>query len=56
MAPFRVEGMRVTFRVSVKPRSQRDRLRFDHTGKLRLEIRAALLATSVRTPEGIPAK
>jgi uncharacterized protein YggU (UPF0235/DUF167 family) len=41
MAPFRVEGMRVTFRVSVKPRAAHDRLRFDHTGRLRLEIRAA---------------
>jgi uncharacterized protein len=41
MAPFRVEGMRVTFRVSVKPRAASDRLRFDHTGRLRLEIKAA---------------
>ena len=41
MAAFRVEGMRVTFRASVKPRATRDRLRLDHTGRLRLEVRAA---------------
>jgi uncharacterized protein len=41
MAAFRVEGMRVTFRVNVKPRASRDRLRVDHTGRLRFEIRAA---------------
>jgi len=40
MAPFRVEGMRVTFRASVRPRAARDRLRLDQTGRLRLEIRA----------------
>ena len=41
MAPFRVEGMRVTFRVSVKPRAARERLRLDHTGRLHLEVKAA---------------
>jgi uncharacterized protein len=39
-APFRVEGMRVTFRVHVKPSASADRLRLDHAGRLRLEIRA----------------
>jgi uncharacterized protein len=39
-APFRVEGTRVTFHLSVKPRASVDRLRLDHTGRLRLEIRA----------------
>ena len=38
--PFRVEGSRVTFRLAVKPRAPIDRLRLDHTGRLRLEIRA----------------
>lgn len=41
MAPFRVEGMRVTFHLSVKPRAARERLRLDHTGRLHLEVRAA---------------
>jgi uncharacterized protein len=40
-APFRVEGTRVTFHLSVKPRASVDRLRLDQTGRLRLEIRAA---------------
>jgi len=39
-APFRVEGMRVTFHLTVKPRASTDRLRLDRTGRLRLEIRA----------------
>ena len=39
-APFRVEGTRVTFRLNVKPRASTDRLSLDHTGRLRLEIRA----------------
>ncbi|HUI41197.1 MAG TPA: DUF167 domain-containing protein [Terriglobia bacterium] len=41
MSPFRVEGMRVTFRATVKPRASRDRLRIDSAGNLRLEVRAA---------------
>jgi len=41
VSPFRVEGLRVTFRVNVKPRASRDRLRMDHMGRLRLEIREA---------------
>lgn len=41
MAAFRVEGMRVTFHATVKPRAPRDRLRVDHTGRLRFEVRAA---------------
>jgi uncharacterized protein len=41
MPAFRVEGMRVTFRASVKPRASRDRLRIDGAGRLRLETRAA---------------
>ena len=39
-APFRVEGLRVTFRLTVKPRASADRLRLDNAGRLRLEIRA----------------
>lgn len=41
MAAFRVEGMRVTFHLRVKPRASRDRLRVDHAGRLHLDLQAS---------------
>jgi uncharacterized protein YggU (UPF0235/DUF167 family) len=41
MAAFRVEGMRVTFHLKVKPRASRDRLRIDQAGHLHLDLRAS---------------
>ena len=41
MAAFRVEGMRVTFHLRVKPRASRDRLRVDHAGHLHLDLQAS---------------
>jgi uncharacterized protein YggU (UPF0235/DUF167 family) len=38
---FRVEGKSVNFWLKVKPRSARERLRFDSAGELRLDLYAA---------------
>lgn len=41
MPPFRVEGLRVTFKAKVKPRSPRDRMYFDSNQRVRIDLRAA---------------
>jgi uncharacterized protein YggU (UPF0235/DUF167 family) len=40
MPPFRVEGLRVTFRAKVKPGADRDRMLMNGTGRVRIDLRA----------------
>jgi uncharacterized protein YggU (UPF0235/DUF167 family) len=41
MPPFRVEGLRVTFKAKIKPRAPRDRMYFDRNQRVRIDLRAA---------------
>lgn len=40
MAVFRVEGLRITFRATVKSRARRDIMRVDNAGRVHIELRA----------------
>jgi uncharacterized protein YggU (UPF0235/DUF167 family) len=40
MPPFRVEGLRVTFKAKIKPRAPRDRMYFDHNQRVHIDLRA----------------
>lgn len=41
MPPFRVEGLRVTFKAKIKPRAPRDRMYFDRNQRVHIDLRAA---------------
>ena len=40
MPPFRVEGLKVTFKAKVKPRATRDRMYFDRSHHVHIDLRA----------------
>jgi len=41
MPPFRVEGLKVTFKARIKPRAPRDRMYFDSNHRVHVDLRAA---------------
>jgi uncharacterized protein YggU (UPF0235/DUF167 family) len=41
MPPFRVEGLRVTFKARIKPRAPSDRMYFDRNQRVHIDLRAA---------------
>jgi len=40
MPPFRVEGLKVTFKARIKPRAPRDRMYFDRDHRVHIDLRA----------------